>query len=200
MQVACSHYILSEIRLPLPPLSSHMECASSCPMSILLRRVECQKLGEDLQQAYRAANQALEEIPAFEDIPKANRKVVEELAEGAGSQAVAAFRNSRGAAGTSDMQESSPSASHDASTNGSRPRQESSTKKARAGGRKSGDDGAAGKLEEGINVAASRARSAAQQVATAVKEEVQGHHIKSTFTEALPLTILLHDDIVMNLL
>lgn len=139
--------------------------------------MECQKLGEDLQQAYRAANQALEEIPAFEDIPKVDRSVVKKLAEDTGEQAISAFRNSKGAAGTtsesldSDYEEEC----RPSSSNGSGSRQGSSSEGVSSSGRQGGKDGAASNWEEGVNVAASRARSAVQQVATAAREEVSIH-------------------------
>ena len=137
-------------------------------------RVECQKLGEDLQQAYRAANQALEEIPAFEDIPKVDSNAVKELAEGTGEQAVSAFRNSRGAAGTtSESMDSDPEEeSRDASQNGSGPSTSRQSESEPSYSRQSGEDAAASKWEEGVNMAASKGRSAIQQVATAAREEV----------------------------
>lgn len=131
-------------------------------------------MGEDLQQAYRAANQALEEIPAFEDIPRVDRNTAKELAQNTGNQAVAAFRNSRGAAGTSSPEPYS-SASHGVSGNGSKSTPLGSSQgggeDGMQGSRQSAD-GASNTWEEGVNAAASRARSAAQQVATAAREEV----------------------------
>lgn len=152
-------------------------------------RVECQKLGEDLQQAYRAANQALEEIPAFEDLPKVNSKVVKELAQKTGSQAVEAFANSRGAAGTtrsaSNGNSSSGSHSNGASENGSQSNSENGSESGAEHRQHSGPDskrseslqgrgggGADNEWEENANEVASRARSVAQQVVTAAKEEV----------------------------
>jgi len=57
-------------------------------------RVECQNLGDNLLQAYRAANSALEEIPAYSDPQDFGRKqrLKEELGERAEEVAVAAFR------------------------------------------------------------------------------------------------------------
>ncbi len=154
------------------------------PHCLLRCRVECQKLGEDLQQAYRAANQALEEIPAFEDIPRVDRRVVKELAEGTGEQAISAFRNSRGAAGTtaaSDATDPKEGNGHN-SSNGVGTRRKTS-EATTSGTRQGREDNTASSLEEGINVAAGRAQSAVQQVATAAREQV-GPALRET---SLPL-------------
>jgi hypothetical protein len=58
-------------------------------------------MGDDLVQAYRAANTALEEIPSYSDLRNSGRKqrLKATLGKRAERQAVAAFRNSEGAAG-----------------------------------------------------------------------------------------------------
>ena len=139
-----------------------------------IRRVECQKLGEDLQQSYRAANQALEEIPAFEDLPRVDRNTAKELAEKTGSQAISAFRNSRGAAGTSGSNSASDGV-HGSSENGSsNPSSNGHHSRAAQQQSQNSGDSTANAWERGANAAASRIRSAATQLATAAKEEV-GH-------------------------
>lgn len=141
--------------------------------------MECQKLGEDLQQAYRAANKALEEIPAFEDIPKVDRQAITSLAEGTAAQAVNAFRNSRGAAGTTNPSQDSETC-HEASTNGSKPSYNSHNgTRDQAEFGSSSNESSARAIEEGVNAAASKARSAAQQVATAAKKEASFIHALS---------------------
>jgi hypothetical protein len=58
-------------------------------------------MGDDLVQAYRAANTALEEIPSYSDLRNSGRKrrLKATLGKRAERQAVAAFRSSEGAAG-----------------------------------------------------------------------------------------------------
>ena len=125
-------------------------------------------MGEQLQRAYRAANDAVEEIPPFEDMSKRNHKAKggwSEAHEASVSEqhAVEAFRNDSGAAGKSLAASKQGQEKDQRSVNGA-----SSASPADAGP----EQGSTSEFKTSLNAGASRAGRAAKRIATKLQHEV----------------------------
>ena len=127
-------------------------------------------MGEQLQRAYRAANDAVEEIPPFEDMSKRSHKAKggwSEAHEASEQHAVEAFRNDSGAAGKSLAESEQEQERDQRSVNGA-----SSALPADADPEQGGYIGGTSEFKTSLNVGASRAGRAAKQIATNLQHEV----------------------------
>ena len=129
-------------------------------------------MGEQLQRAYRAANDAVEEIPPFEDVSKRSHKAKAGWSEAheasvSKEHAVEAFRNDSGAAGKSLAASEEEQTQDYRGVNGA-----SSALPADADPEQGSYMGSTSDFRTSLNEGASRAQRAAKQIATKLQHEV----------------------------
>ena len=133
-------------------------------------RAECQQLGEELQAAYRAANEAVEEIPPAGDDPRPSQAQTPDDSRDVTEPAVDAFRNDVGVAGTTQPRESEEFQS--SSSNGDRVGKQGHADSREGNGEGSVPD------EDRLDSVAGQAKEAAKSAFFAVQKEVGPHSSK----------------------